>query len=43
MLRHGEGVFLDDTAVKDIEKRFNVSVRVVEQDGRDLALAFAGR
>lgn len=43
MLRHGEGVFLDDTAVEDIEKRFNVSVRVVEQDGRDLALAFAGR
>ena len=42
MLRHGEGVFLDDTTIEDLEEELGVPVRVVEQDGTDLAKAFLG-
>ena len=42
MLRHGEGVFLDDVKIEDIEHSLNVRVRVVEQDGTDLVRAFYG-
>ncbi|NLM83522.1 MAG: DUF512 domain-containing protein [Clostridiales bacterium] len=42
MLRHGETVFLDDTTVEDVEKALGVPVRVVEQDGADLARALCG-
>lgn len=36
MLRHGEGVFLDDITTEDIEKEFNVKIIQVEQDGFEL-------
>lgn len=42
MLRHGEGVFLDDVTIEDLEEKFGVPVRIVEQDGKDLARAFLG-
>ena len=42
MLRHGEGVFLDDVTIEDLEEKFGVPVRIVEQDGNDLAKAFLG-
>ena len=42
MLRHGEGVFLDDVTIEDLEEKLKVPVRVVEQDGKDLARAFFG-
>ena len=42
MLRHGEGVFLDDTTVENLEEELGVPVRIVEQDGNDLAKAFLG-
>ena len=42
MLRHGEGVFLDNVTIEDLEEKLGVSVRVVEQDGTDLAKAFLG-
>lgn len=42
MLRHGEGVFLDDVTIEDIEEKLGMSVRIVEQDGVDLAKAFLG-
>ena len=42
MLRHGEGVFLDDITIEDLEEKFGVPVRIVEQDGNDLAKAFLG-
>ena len=42
MLKHGEGVFLDDVTIEDLENKFGVPVRIVEQDGNDLAKAFLG-
>lgn len=42
MLRHGEGVFLDDITIEEIEEKLKVPVRIVEQDGADLAKAFLG-
>jgi len=42
MLRHGETVFLDDVTVEEVEKSLNVRVRIVMQDGHDLARAFFG-
>jgi len=39
MLRHGEGVFLDDVTVEDVQEALGVSVRTVEQDGADLVNA----
>ena len=42
MLRHGEGVFLDDTTIEDLKEELGVPVRIVEQDGSDLAKAFLG-
>ncbi len=42
MLRHGEGVFLDDVTIEELEEKLNVTVRVVEQDGADVARAFLG-
>lgn len=42
MLKHGEGVFLDDVTIEDLESEFGVPVRIVEQDGYDLAKAFLG-
>lgn len=43
MLRSGETVFLDDVTLQDVEDMLSVKVRVVEQDGTDLAKAFSGR
>lgn len=43
MLRHGEGTFLDDITIDDLERTFGVPVRIVEQDGEDLAKAFYGK
>jgi len=42
-LRHGDRVFLDDVTVEDLERELNVSIRIVEQDGADLAAAFFGK
>ena len=42
MLRHGEGVFLDDTTIENLEEELGIPVRIVEQDGNDLAKAFLG-
>lgn len=42
MLRHGEGVFLDDVTVGDVEQALGVTVRVVQQDGHDLLDAMRG-
>jgi NifB/MoaA-like Fe-S oxidoreductase len=39
MLRAGEGVFLDDITVSDIENALNVKVRVVAVDGGELRRA----
>ncbi len=36
MLRHGEGVFLDDVTLDDVERELGVKVRPVEQDGGNL-------
>lgn len=36
MLRHGEGVFLDDVTVEDVERELGVPVRPVQQDGFEL-------
>ena len=33
MLRHGEGVFLDDVTVEDVERELSVRVVQVPQDG----------
>lgn len=43
MLRHGEGVFLDDVTIDELEEKLGVTVRIVEQDGGDLAKAFCGK
>jgi putative radical SAM enzyme (TIGR03279 family) len=42
MLRHGEGVFLDDVTIPDVESALGVRGRVVEQDGGDLLDAVLG-
>lgn len=36
MLRHGEGVFLDDITLEDVERELNVKITVTEQDGGKL-------
>lgn len=43
MLRHGEGVFLDDVTLEDVSAALGVPVRVVAQDGHDLLAAMCGR
>ena len=43
MLRQGEGVFLDDVTVDELSARLGVPVRIVEQDGGDLADAVFGK
>ena len=40
MLRHGEGVFLDDLTPEDLEREFGVSVEAVMCDGGCLLKAF---
>ena len=42
MLRHGEGVFLDDVTLQDVERELGVPVRPVMQDGYELLLAMLG-
>ena len=36
MLRHGEGVFLDDVTIEDVERELNIEVVVTEPDGGKL-------
>ncbi len=43
MLRDGEGVFLDDVTLDDVERELNIHVVVVGQDGGQLFLAMAGQ
>ncbi|MBO6040013.1 MAG: DUF512 domain-containing protein [Oscillospiraceae bacterium] len=43
MLRHGEGVFLDDLTPADLERELKVPVQVVENDGASLLAAMRGR
>ena len=42
MLRDGEGVFLDDVTLEDVERELNVTVIPVEVDGGDLLRAMLG-
>ena len=42
MLRHGEGVFLDDTTLDEVERELAVTVVPVEVDGGDLLRAMLG-
>ncbi len=42
MLRDGEGVFLDDVTVSDVEKELQIEVFPIGQDGGDLLLAMTG-
>ena len=42
MLRHGDGVFLDDVTVEQVSEALGVSVRIVKQDGADLLSAMRG-
>jgi len=42
MLRHGETMFLDDMTVEELSETLGVPVRIVEQDGFDLADAIFG-
>ena len=42
MLRHGEGVFLDDVTLRDVEEALGVSVVPVMQDGAELLRAILG-
>ena len=37
MLRHGEGVFLDDITVEDVERELGIKLVIVSQDGADFA------
>ena len=41
-LRHGDRVFLDDVTVEQLEEELHTAIRIVEQDGADLAAAFFG-
>ena len=42
MLRDGEGVFLDDVTIEEVENELNIKVFPIEQDGNDLFLAITG-
>ena len=42
MLRHGEGVFLDDLTPADLERELGVPIRIVENDGAKLLSAMRG-
>lgn len=42
MLRHGEGVFLDDVTIEEIEKELGVKAEAVRQDGGCLLRAMLG-
>lgn len=42
MLRDGEGVFLDDVTIEEVEKELNIKVIPVGQDGSDLLHAMTG-
>ena len=42
-LRHGDRVFLDDITVDGLEEELQTTIRIVEQDGADLAAAFLGK
>ena len=42
MLRDGEGVFLDDVTLEEVERELNIKVIPVGQDGSDLLLAMTG-
>ena len=42
MLRHGEGVFLDDVTLAEVEEALCVTVVPVEVDGGDLLRAMLG-
>lgn len=42
MLRHGETMFLDNITVEEISEKLKAEVRIVEQDGFDLADAIFG-
>ena len=42
MLRHGEGVFLDDVTLEEVEEALRVTVVPVETDGGDLLRAMLG-
>ena len=42
MLRHGEGVFLDDLTPADLERELGVPVQIVEPDGAKLLAAMRG-
>lgn len=42
MLRHGEGIFLDDITTEDIEREFDIKIIQVEQDGFELLEAMLG-
>ncbi len=43
MLREGNGLFLDDVSVKDVEKALNVKITIVEQNGTALINALCGK
>ena len=43
MLRQGETVFLDDMTLETLSSKLNVPLRIVRQDGADLAEAMLGR
>ena len=43
MLRHGEGVFLDDVTLQDVEQELGVPVCPVLQDGYALLLSMLGQ
>ena len=42
MLRDGEGVFLDDVTIDEVESALNINVIPVRQDGNDLFIAITG-
>ena len=42
MLRDGEGVFLDDVTIDEVESALNINVIPVGQDGNDLFIAITG-
>ncbi|PKM73419.1 MAG: radical SAM protein [Firmicutes bacterium HGW-Firmicutes-16] len=42
MLRDGEGIFLDDVTVSEVEKELQLQVIPIGQDGSDLFLAMTG-
>ena len=42
MLRDGEGIFLDDVTVEELERELKVKIIPVEQDGGELFLAMTG-